>query len=390
VTALDFAMTADAPSDQRLATLVAGDPGTTDTSFGISGASTGPLGGTASSVAIAADDSLYVGGSTGSGWIVQHYLADGSHDTTFDTTMHTNLAAIGGSIARVAVHGASLVFGGVDGNGAFSAQKYTTAGLIDSSFGTSGTFASTKGSGGYYAGQLTGLAFTSTGAILMAGTVNKGGNGGYAYLVDSAGVTTYQYGSAVTPAAIRIDTNGNTVVGGAINYSDGGDTYFVQKLDTTFADAGAASNGDPSRAIVARNMIVSPDQELVFAALNEYVVAGAFASFDENTLAPHLLTYLPRAGGSDDGVDSVAAQADGKLLFTGNNGGQQLNTFVRRYEADGGLDTTFGNNGNFNVPENGMGGDTHAFYDVAVDSWGRIVVVGHDDNVGFYVTRIWP
>jgi hypothetical protein len=392
LTALDFTMTADVTSDQRIATLVGGDPGTTDTSFGVSGAATGPLGGTANSVAVADDDSFYVGGTSGSGWLVQHYFADGSHDTAFDATMRTNLSAVAGSIRRVAVRGTSIVFGGVDGNSALSAQKYTTAGLIDSSFGASGTFASTKGSGGYYNGKLTGLAFTASGAVLISGLVTKPDpNDGFAYLIDTTGaVHTYAYSTAVAPAAIHIDTNGDIVVGGAVNYPDGGATYFVQKLDTTFADAGVATSGDPSKDLLVRDMAVSPDQELVLAALNQYVFGAAFGSFNENTLAPHLLTYVPHGSGSDDGIDAVAAQSDGKLLFSGNNGGQVLNTFVRRYNADGSIDTTFANNGSFNVPQVGMGGDTHYFYDVAVDSWGRIIIVGTDDSVGFYVTRIWP
>jgi uncharacterized delta-60 repeat protein len=91
-----------------------------------------------------------------------------------------------------------------------------------------------------------------------------------------------------------------------------------------------------------------------------------------------------------DNGQSVAVQADGKILIAGtvqtSVSPASANFGVARYNSDGTLDTTFGvgdGDGvdglatiNFNPVA-----DTDEAFDLAIDSFGRIVVVGMPDPI---------
>jgi len=385
LTSLDFTLSADRTSAVALTTLVGGAAGTVDTTFGTSGVVANAAGVQWNSVAIAADDSFYV---TGGGWVVHHYFADGTEDTAFDNAMATALSGFGGTSTRIAVDGTTLAIGGQDVNSDFAIRKFTTAGVSDPTFGAAGIYYLQRGAGGFYRGSVSGLAFSAAHEILATG-VNSDNNNGIALRFRAGATDTYAYGAEVALAGIRADTTGDLVVGGNTTEADAGATWFAQRLNATFGDAGVQTNGNPSVQVVARQMVVSPNQQIAMGGVTEYSLAGGFASFDQTTLAPALLVNIPHSGGSDDGFSSIAAQADSKLLLSGNGGGSMTNTFVRRYFADGGLDTSFGNAGQFTIGEMNFGPETF-FYDLAVDSWGRIIVVGRNTALGGYITRLWP
>ncbi|MEO8878709.1 MAG: hypothetical protein ABI461_24175, partial [Polyangiaceae bacterium] len=389
--ALSFAVSADKASTLSLPIMVAGAPGTLDQSFGTLGIEADLTSGVANTLAIAADDSMYVAGVIGNHWVVRHYFADGSADATFNTAIATTLDGVGGSPSRIAVRGTALVVGGSNAGGEFEIRKFSTAGAIDVTFAIGGTYNLQKGGGSVYKGTVTGLAFSAAGDVLAAGLNSDKGTAGAYRFHGSATEDRYPYESTVVPAGVGLDANGNAVVGGTMAFPDGGSNWFAQHLDSTWMDAGTQTSGSPALEIVGRNMVVSPTGQIVTAGVGNFALNGVSASFDALTLAPGLLINVPHSGTSDDGFDGVAAQSDGKLVFSGNAGGSMTNCFVRRYQTDGGVDTSFASNGNFLILEMNFGPETH-FYDLAVDSWNRIVVVGVSNapNVGFYVTRLWP
>ena len=73
----------------------------------------------------------------------------------------------------------------------------------------------------------------------------------------------------------------------------------------------------------------------------------------------------------------MALQLDGKIVLTGSTPASSQDVQLVRYEADGTLDTTFGDNG-FVTTGIGTAGDVS--YKVRVQGDGKIVVVGYSFN----------
>ena len=72
---------------------------------------------------------------------------------------------------------------------------------------------------------------------------------------------------------------------------------------------------------------------------------------------------------------SVAIQTDGKIVMVGNSGPTINRDFaIVRYNTNGTLDNSFGNNG---IVTTDIGAESDEAYDVAIQSDGKILVVGH-------------
>src|SRR5262245_24661714 len=82
-------------------------------------------------------------------------------------------------------------------------------------------------------------------------------------------------------------------------------------------------------------------------------------------------------GSSQDDGQAVAVQADGKIVVAGSF--QGIDFAVVRYNADGTLDATFGTGGKV-ITNFGPGFTTDAAQDLAIQSDGKIVVVGSSTN----------
>lgn len=85
---------------------------------------------------------------------------------------------------------------------------------------------------------------------------------------------------------------------------------------------------------------------------------------------------------SNDGMNSFAVQADGKIVCVGYSGGLSMDSYniaIMRFNANGqGLDNTFGPNGNGKIVIDVNGGTDEA-YDVAIQPDGKILVAGYAD-----------
>jgi uncharacterized delta-60 repeat protein len=85
--------------------------------------------------------------------------------------------------------------------------------------------------------------------------------------------------------------------------------------------------------------------------------------------------------GQDDIVHSVAIQSDGKIVGAGETKNGTYDEFaLARYNADGTLDTSFGNAGGKVITNSNNNGD-HS-YSVAIQSDGKILLAGASDNTG--------
>ncbi|MCP5090227.1 MAG: hypothetical protein GY949_04815, partial [Gammaproteobacteria bacterium] len=220
-----------------------------------------------------------------------------------------------------------------------------TDGSLDSSFGTGGSVVTSITSGDDY---LLGLALQADGKILATGFDHNGSE--YEYIV------------------VRYDTDGN--------------------LDTSFDGDGivitdpSASGGGRARAITVQDdgqIVVIGDSA---GGQNDFTVIryNANGSLDTGFGGGDGITATDLfSAGNHDYAQSVAIQADGKILLGGERlGGASSYDFVlARYNTDGTLDTGFGGGNGYVMTE--VGGDDQS-YSTLVQTDGKIVVIGFTDN----------
>ncbi|HEX7664056.1 MAG TPA: hypothetical protein VF407_06095, partial [Polyangiaceae bacterium] len=384
---LSFVVTTGTTATVVLPIVVAGAPGTLDTTFGVNGVVADQPGGVAYGVACADDGHVYVIGGSGP-WLVRRYDENGAADPTFDNAIKTNATGAGRG-SRIAVQGSMLAVGGGDGSNALTIRRVTTSGAIDATFGTSGTFNVKVGSQAAK-GTLTDLAFTASGDVLATADVSMPSDDGFAYRIHGSTADKIEYSTTVDPGGIALDGAGKIVVSGSLHTADAGVQLWTQKLDDSFADAGTASSGTKGQFLSDGTIAVTSTRIGVFGGYN----AGnghSLAVFDVSSLAVvSAAASIDHAGTYDVPFTGAAAEPDGKMVGCGSNGGSQSEfAYVSRFDADGSKDTSFGDSGDFKVG-GFSGAPTTKFNDVAVDAWGRIVVVGSDSSVGMYVARIWP
>lgn len=167
--------------------------GALDTTFGTSGfAATG----TSQAMAQQSDGKLLVAGFSAN-LDVQRFTANGAVDTSFGTagTVSTNVGVnprVGG--LAVQPDGKILVAGSVGAPSTMLLARYTTAGTLDGTFGTSGV--TTALPGGISAGAATPL-IQADGRIVVVGTYNDGTWNGMAFArFSTVGVLDATYGTA--------------------------------------------------------------------------------------------------------------------------------------------------------------------------------------------------
>ena len=276
----------------------------------------------------------------------------------------------------------------------------------------------------YYQAQATNSASTTQGSILSfttpstdaslsglavsQGTMNISFDPGtLAY----AEVLAFPVASlTVTPTATEshatIKVNGTTVISGAASSSvslnvgsnvitvlvtaqDGVTTesYTVtvsraafNNTDYTFGTNGqAVTNAGP--ASQARGVVIQPDGKIVAVGAGlvnnsfDFIVARYNADGSLDTTFQSTGKVSTDLGGLDDGAQSAALQADGKIVVAGftNANSAHYQFALVRYNTDGSLDTTFNTTGRL-IPSFGTSSERAAA--VAVQKDGRIIVVG--------------
>ncbi len=381
LTSLSLTVTTGASATVTIPLVVAGAPGTLDSTFGVNGI-VNDVPGTAASangVACGDDGKIYVIGGS-SPWIIRRYGEDGTADGAFDTAIKA-FGSGSGTGSKIVVRGTVLVAGGGDGLNQIS-------GTIDATFASSGTYFAKQGSNDA-SGTVTGLALAANGDVLATASITNPAQESRAWRIRGKTANIVSYGATVAAAGIDPDSSGNTIVGGALTTPDAGVLLWTQRLDSAFADAGTATSGTTSQYLSEGALAVSADRIGVFGG---FMTGGghSIAVFDSSSLAVISPARGLAHGGTWDGPFAAAtAQRDGKMLGVGENGGSTSEfAFITRFESNGSQDTSFGSNGTFSA----VGGPTSRieFHDVAVDAFGRIVVVGSSDTLGWYIARVWP
>ncbi|NOY84009.1 MAG: hypothetical protein GXO96_04140, partial [Nitrospirae bacterium] len=300
------------------------------------------------------------------------YEADGSLDTTFGvsgqvTTRISGIQSTGHDIINTIaiqpvdgkiVVGGSAFQGNIGAGDDFALARYMPNGTLDTSFGTNMNGIETRMS---TVGDevINGLALQSDHKIVVAGTAFTGVNQNF--------------------IVGRYNTNGT--------------------LDTSFATSGIGTTQIGTGTSVAKAVIMQSDDKIILAGSAEVVFVSptetstsfdfALARYNANgsldTTFGNNGIVTTAIGTGHDFAKTIKIQADGKILVAGTAFSATLpgQFALARYNANGSLDTGFGNNGIVMTPLGSTQTPRAAHvFDLAIQtSDGKIIAGGFSSGI---------
>ena len=330
--------------------------GTLDTSFGGTGEVTTILtsvrqGGCARDVEIQPDGKIVVAGKAFPGFALVRYNADGSLDTSFGGSgTGIVVTSIGKNTSDEAYRlglqtdGRIVVAGTTGANTNLALVRYTSSGVLDSSFGTGGKVTTQFPSPLDFGGP------SSTWIDLALDTSPLDPNAGKIVVVS-------RLGTAGTPDVVaRYNTNGS--------------------LDKSFA--GGAGYETLSNLTNVPSVAIQADGRIIVAGAHgamELDRLNTDGSFDSTFGLGGIVTVNVANSYDSYSIQDVTIASDGKILVTGladTNGVSESFFVMRLNSADGSLDTGFGAGGLAVTP------GIYAFgtVGIALEPDGSIVVAG--------------
>ncbi|MBL9146725.1 MAG: choice-of-anchor D domain-containing protein [Verrucomicrobiaceae bacterium] len=325
--------------------------------------------------------------------------SDGIATTAFDVDHESAQGLAVQSDGKIVAAG----YAKVGGTYRFALARYQPNGSLDTSFGTNGKVTTPFPGANAYGRS---VAFQSDGKIVVAGyrTTTADDNSDFAvarYTTSGVLDTSFGSGGWFTAAfsinneyaydvAVQNDDK-IVLVGRAVIYGEGVPRIALARctsngiIDGTFDGDGLVITPVGSLDDAAQSIAIQPDGRIVIAgysksgvqydfALVRYTTAGTpDASFDADGI---LTTTI--SGSSDDYANDVVFQPDGRIVVAGSTfSGGQGDSVVVRYQANGALDTTFNGTGKAVIPL----APTHdEAYGLAVQRDGRIVVGGYANS----------
>ena len=379
--------------------------GQLDNTFGTNGIVTTPVGtldDNLNSVAIQSDGKIVAVGISYNGskndFAVVRYNTNGQLDNTFGTNgiVITSVGTLDDYALSVAIQGdGKIVAAGSywNVNDDFAVVRYNTNGQLDNTFGTNGMVTTPVGTSH---DEARSVAIQSDGKIVAAGFSDNGSyddfavvryntNGQLDNTFGTNGIVTTSAGASHDGAnSVTIQSNGKIVAAG---YSYSGNGFTVVRyntngqLDNTFGTNGIVTTPFGTSHGRANSVAIQSDGKII-------VIGDSYSGNDrdfavvryntngqlDNTFGTNGIVNIP-VGYSSEVAYSVAIQSDGKIVAAGDSysGGSNSDFAVVRYNTDGQLDNTFGENG---ITTTLLG----RAYSVAIQSDGKIVAAGFSYN----------
>jgi uncharacterized delta-60 repeat protein len=340
-----------------------------------------------SSVAIGAGGAILA--CTPSG--VTRFTAAGAADATFGTGGTVSTSLFAQSVAGAA-DGSVFVAGIDQGKSTAVVAHLTSAGAFDAAFGTSGKTAFDLGASNDH---VRALALQSDGKILAAG-VSTGVQAGAALArYTSAGALDTTFGTngkitapvgghaAIAPSGLAVDASGRAVMSGTsigkcsiARFDIGGvpDASFGTGGQLDFQLSGAAA-GSVCNAMATdaqgRFVMAGVDANAAFGLARVTSVGALDATFGTGGVVSTSIDVGSKAY-------ALAIQSDGKIVAAGYAiGAMNDGAAIARYTDTGALDTTFGNAGiAFSTVSQGSFAMRAVAFAVAIQSDGKIVIAG--------------
>ncbi len=350
--------------------------GNLDTSFDTDGKQTTNFGGNdeAHAVTIQSDGKIVVAGVTTSGSTSQiavaRYKSDGSLDTTFssDGLVYTLVGSQTDEANAIALDSdGKILVAGSSYNGSkkvFAIVRYTTAGELDTAFGTNGKVTVSLGTEDDVA---RGIGFQSDGKIVVGGSSETAGKSSFAITrletdgdLDSAtfassGKVTLHFIASPAPSediayGMQILAGGTILLGGTVN--NGTNDFLALArfsssgvLDTTFGTSGKTTLGytetdGTAHSIQGRALGLSTNNQPLLAgyvnldagfdtALSLFQTDG---TKDIGFGTDGIVTTDATSGSQADEAHAIAIQSDGKKVLAGRSfNGSNYDLLVLRY-----------------------------------------------------------
>ena len=220
-------------------------------------------------------------------------------------------------------------------------------------------------------GAVLSIAVQADGKVLAGGTFTTIGGATRNYIARLDATTgaadSFNPNANSTIFSIAVQADGKILAGGFFKNIGGQPRNFMARLDAT---TGLADSFNPSANADVRSIVVQTDGKILvggnFAGTNS--IGGATRNFIARLNATGSAdSFNPNA---NDGVLSIAVQADGKILVGGdfngaNSIGGPTRNFIARLDATTGLADSFNPNANFTV------------LSIAVQPDGKILAVGN-------------
>ncbi len=247
-------------------------------------------------------------------------------------------------------------FGQVD-SWYFRTDRYNTDGTLDTTFGTDGTVITDFGFGYNY---ITAIALQPDGKVIVAGT-------------------SYNNQFAIA----RYTTNGD------LDTTFDGDGKVITSLGSGLKSyASYVSVQADGKIIVAGLSYTSIAPQEYYFSIAKYNTNGSLdTSFDGDGKVNNIFDDAP---GTAINLNTIIEQLDGKFLVTTDTGSVNLEFELRRYNASGSDDTSFGNNGKSTL----FIQDVNRALGIALQQDQKIVVAGYSrsytsivDGYDFNVVR---
>lgn len=253
----------------------------------------------------------------------------------------------------------------------FLLARYNEDGSPDRNFGTNG-WVKTEFHMGNESSTIRAMALQADGKIIAVGSSNANMKTELAvarYHPNGSIDTTFDHNGKVLIStggnfqtegrSVRIQPDGKIVVGGFTSDGLGGELvvwrmHMNGALDSTFNGLG--------HAITAFGLGIDEGVELLLQPDGDVIVGGATIGINSLAVTFVLLRYEANGsldstfgdqgisytyfGAGDDHPGALALQPDGKILFAGSTGSSiHANSALLRYDTSGMPDTTFGNQG---------------------------------------------
>ncbi len=341
---------------------------------------------------------------------VLRYTAGGVLDNSFGTNGVVTTDVQSGapdSASDVVIDGNGRIVVAGDTAGQFAVLRYTSGGVLDTSFDGDGKVVTSVGFGG----SAEAVAIDGSNRIVVGGTVATAGGTDFGvarYLpggaldtaFDTDGKATVDIASSSDVAAdLAIDGTGRIVLAGT-STGGGNPVFAVARLTSAGAlDSGFDTDGKQTKSVGGDN---DGATSVAIDSTNGLVVAGESFSFAGPTSCDFALVRFTAAGAVDNGFDTdglvttdidgqnacdqaqaVAFDQNGKIVAGGNtfaNGDEDF-ALARYNAATGAVDTSFGG-GNGVVTTNFAPGTDDGASGLAVAQTGQLVLAGFSETSG--------
>lgn len=335
--------------------------GTLDATFGTGGKVITPIGtgvDEAYAIVIQPDGRIVAAGRAGSNFAAARYNPDGSLDSTFGNggKVITDVSDFGIAEAVAVQNDGKIVVAGWSGSSParYVVVRYNVDGSLDQTFGSAGRVFVTVGTSGL-GGLAHTLALQTDGRIIVAGDVS----------FDAGQTTPFKFSLVRLTAAGALDAS----------FGSGG------TVATEIIAGGASRIYDvavqPDGKILASGCSTAPGSGDSDTAVARYNANGSLdTSFGASGIASTRVGTIASEG------EAICLQVNGKIVVAGSSysGGAAGNDFgVVRFNADGSLDVSFGNNGKVITP---IGSRDDLVRDAVIQPDGKILLAGFVEDAG--------